>query len=45
MARNYDDFTDGDLYLDTSGQIDVVQLYKAGATFNANSEITVYGTD
>ena len=32
-------------WTNTSGQIDVVQLYGSGITFNANSEITVYGTD
>ncbi|MBC8435866.1 MAG: hypothetical protein H8D84_02650 [Proteobacteria bacterium] len=32
-------------WINTSGQIDVVQLYGSGRTFNANSEITAYGTD
>ena len=32
-------------WINTSGQIDVVQLYKSGATFNADTRIKVWGFD
>ena len=32
-------------WINTSGQIDVVQLYGSGITFNADSVIKVWGSD